>query len=146
MKWRAMLLSGILAAGLAMAPRASAHPPPWAGKWKHQGAWDRGDSWDRGHWHRDRWNQNNWHHDEWAHGYRYNQPYYGNGYRPYYGGYRYDRRNDPGYAKLMDRMHYDRAKINEIAPTGRHRKALQWYKDDLRNAQNDLRNDYYAQR
>jgi hypothetical protein len=28
--------------------------------------------------------------------------------------------------------------VNEIAPTGQHKKALQWYKDDIANAQRYL--------
>ena len=43
-------------------------------------------------------------------------------------------------------MRYDRAKINEIEPTGRHRKALQWYKDDLQNARRYVHDNYYAHR
>src|SRR5207245_9713719 len=66
---------------------------------------------------------------------RYGQPYYGG-----YGGY---RGNDPQYSKLIDRMNYDRARIAESEQTGRHRKALQWYKDDLRNARRDMRNYRY---
>jgi hypothetical protein len=40
--------------------------------------------------------------------------------------------------EIVERIHNDRAKIREIEPTGRHRKALQWYRDDLGNARNDL--------
>lgn len=64
--------------------------------------------------------------------------------------YRYDRddyrrtrqwsRGDGRCGQIIDRMNIDRGKIAEITPTGRHRKALQWYKDDLRNAQRDLYN------
>ncbi len=138
MNWRAMLLTGTLVAGLgvAMAPRANADPPPWAGKWKHQqerswnrhGYWNwRPSSWGRDDGHR--WH--GWRRNDWTR--RYDRPY---------DGYRYD----PNYAKMMDRIRFDRAKINEIEPTGRHRKALQWYKDDLRNAQRYLHDNYYARR
>jgi len=162
------MLTGVLAAGLSLSlvPRASADPPPWAGKWRHHH--DNDDKWDRAHerWHQnhdrdhDRWHQSydrsRYERDDW---WRYrnrndndwwrnrnrdgdwrrwnDRPRY-DGYRPNYGGYRYDGRNDGRYGQLMERMNNDRAKINEIGPTGRHRKALQWYKDDLRNAQRDL--------
>jgi hypothetical protein len=39
--------------------------------------------------------------------------------------------------QIADRMRIDRAKIAEIDPQ-RHHKALQWYKDDLRNAERDM--------
>lgn len=47
-------------------------------------------------------------------------------------------RDDPRCREIVDRIDNDRAKIHEIEPTGRHRKALQWYRDDLHNARNDL--------
>jgi hypothetical protein len=47
---------------------------------------------------------------------------------------------------MIDRIRFDRAKINEIEPTGRHRKALQWYKDDLLNAQRYLHENYHSHR
>lgn len=40
-------------------------------------------------------------------------------------------------AEIGDRIAVDRQKIDEIAPTGRHKKALQWYRDDLDNARRD---------
>ena len=58
---------------------------------------------------------------------------------PYYRGHR-GYGNDPHYSQLVDRIDNDRVKIAEIEPTGRHRKALQWYKDDLRNAERDRQN------
>jgi hypothetical protein len=132
-----MLLTGTLVAGLclSMAPRASADPP-WAGKWKHkeERSWNR-----HGHWN---WRQSSWDRDD---GRRWNGWGRNDWTRRYdwsYGGYRHD----PTYAKMMDRIRFDRAKINEIEPTGRHRKALQWYKDDLRNAQRYLHENYYARR
>ena len=165
MNWRGALLIGVLATGLSLTlvPRANADPPPWAGKWRHHHDKDK-DKWDRAH---DRWHAtHDWDHDRWNRPYdrsryerddwwRYrnndgdwrrwrDRPRY-DGYRPNYGGYRYDGRNDGRYGQLMQRMNNDRAKINEIAPTGRHRKALQWYQDDLRNAQRDLDN-YQARR
>ncbi len=146
MNWRAMLLSGTLVAGLglATAPRASADPPPWAGKWNHQQerTWNGHGYRDRGHWHQVAWDRDDgrrwqeWRRNEWTRQYD----------RPNYGGYRNDRRYDPNYAKMMDRIHFDRTQINEIEPTGRHRKALQWYKDDLRNAERYLHDNHYAGR
>ena len=75
MNWRAMLLSGVLAAGLSVSivPQASAR-----------------------HW------------------------------------------DDRGCDQVADRIDQDRSKIAEIGPTGRHRKALQWYQDDLRSAYRDM--------
>jgi hypothetical protein len=155
---------------LSLVPRANADPPPWAGKWRHHHdkdkdkwddaheRWHNQHDWDRAHdrWHRyndryrydrdDQWRYRTWNDNDW---WRYRnrdgdwrrwhdrQRY--DGYRPYYGGYR-NYGNDEGYRKLMERMNNDRAKINEIEPTGRHRKALQWYKDDLRNAERDRQN------
>ncbi len=39
--------------------------------------------------------------------------------------------------KIMDRIDYDRAQIDQIEP-GRHEKAKQWYIDDIQNAERDL--------
>ena len=41
-------------------------------------------------------------------------------------------------SEIYDRIDFDRSKIDEIRPTGRHKKALQWYVDDLRSAERDL--------
>ena len=110
MNWRALLLSGVFAAGLTLSliPRAAADPPPWAGVWRHENHYD-GDDDDR-------------------------QPYYNDGYyrRGSYGG------NYGQCRQIIDRINFDRSKVNEIAPTGRHRKAMQWYNDDIRNAERDL--------
>ncbi len=40
--------------------------------------------------------------------------------------------------EIYDRIAFDRSKINEIRPTGRHKKAMQWYVDDLHDAERDL--------
>ena len=40
-------------------------------------------------------------------------------------------------SEIGDRIAFDRQKIAEIGPTGRHKKALQWYRDDLENAERD---------
>jgi len=42
-------------------------------------------------------------------------------------------------AKIEDRIRFDREKISSADPS-RHQKALQWFKDDLRNAERDLQN------
>jgi hypothetical protein len=116
MRLRTLLLSGVLASGLALTfvPPVAADPPPWAGA--------------RGH-------DNDHHH--WRHRNGDHRDYNRNGYYRNDRGY---RGNDPQYGKLVDRMNNDRAKIAEIGPTGRHRKALQWYRDDLRNAERDMHN------
>jgi hypothetical protein len=41
-------------------------------------------------------------------------------------------------ASIEDRIDFDHEKIDQIEPTGRHRDALQWYRDDLVNARRDL--------
>ena len=58
---------------------------------------------------------------------------------------RYARYGDQGQcSEILQRIDVDRSKIDEIGPTGRHRKALQWYQDDLRNAERDLDNCRYG--
>jgi len=136
MNWRAILLSGALAAGLSvtLVPRASADPPHWAGRWNHlhEYRWNENPHWNRysgsaASWNRWRPNERRWSPGGWNRSSDY-------------------RRNDPNYTKLMDRMQYDRAKIAEIEPTGRHRKALQWYEDDLQNARRYFHDEYHAGR
>lgn len=125
MNWRTWMLTGVLAASLnlSLALPAKADPPPWAGVWRHNKHVDR--DWDDDDWedrHRD------WH--------RRNDPdrsegrYYGGGYGSF----------DARCGQIVDRMRTDRNKIREIEPTGRHRKALQWYRDDLENARRDMAN------
>lgn len=130
MSLRSLFLSGVLASGLILTsvPRADADPP-WAGA---RGYSTRAD---RDH---DKADHRYWRHRNGNRDYNYNRSYERNG-PPYHRNHR-SYRNDPEYAKLVDRINHDRAKIAEIAPTGRHRKALQWYRDDLRNAQRDMRN------
>ena len=97
--------------------------------------WDRGDSWryrhDDDRWYRDHdhdyWRRN---HDWWGRNDRYDRydsyPRYGGNFR------------GSGYsAACGDRIARDRAKIAEIGPSGRHRKALRWFQDDLNNAMRD---------
>jgi hypothetical protein len=133
MNWRRTFVSGVLAAGLSLTfvPRVNADPPPWAGVWRH----NKHENWE----HYDRLQSRG--HDRDGDDYGNRREAYGRRY--YDGGYRGYRAYDPQYGKLMDRLAYDRAKIAQITPTGRHRKALQWYKDDLQNAQRDLYNHRY---
>ena len=81
---------------------------------------------------RDRDNQSHWRHRNG------DRDYIRNGWRDR--DDRSDRGNDPRYSKLVDRIRHDRAKIAEIAPTGRNLKALKWFRNDLRDAERDLRN------
>lgn len=57
-----------------------------------------------------------------------------------HGHRRRDRGDDGRCQQYRDRISFNRSKIREIEPTGRHRKALQWYKDDTVNALRDLDN------
>lgn len=111
MNWRRLVLSGILAAGLGLTsvPRTFADPPPWAGVWRHDRYGDDDGDDDAGY---GRSHEGRW--------------------RGRYG------RDDARCGEILDRIDNDRGKIAEIAPTGRHRKALQWYRDDLQNAHRDL--------
>jgi hypothetical protein len=89
-------------------------------------------------------------------------PWDGGGYResPYpeggyggYGGYDEDERvwesEHRRYScdQVEGRIRYDRDKIASIDPT-KHHKALQWYKDDLQNAERDRYEcrDYFRER
>jgi len=42
-----------------------------------------------------------------------------------------------GCIGISSRIANDRAHIDEIAPTGRHKKALRWYEDDLQKAERE---------
>lgn len=44
-----------------------------------------------------------------------------------------------GAGAIHECIRYDHEQARQIEPTGRHRKALQWYRDDIQNAENDLR-------
>lgn len=125
MNWRTLVLSGALAASLnlSLISPVFADPPPWAGVWRHGDHSDR--DWDDDDDRRERrreWRREHRNYDD--RGYR------GSGNRNY----------DAKCAQIDDRMRNDRNKINEIAPTGRHKKALQWYKDDMENARRDMAN------
>ena len=130
MKMRALVLSGILASGLtlSLAPLAAADPSPWSG------LWDRSRHTDED---RNRDNQSQWRHRNG------DRDYIRNGWRDR--DDRRDRGNDPHYSRLVDRIRHDRAEIARIAPTGRNLKALKWFRNDLRDAERDLR-DYRAGR
>lgn len=56
----------------------------------------------------------------------------------WYRAHRYRDRNSGACRKLRERIENDRGRIADIEPSGRHRKALQWFKDDLRNADRDM--------
>ena len=106
------LLLSLTAVAFSVKP-TFADPPPWAGKWKHDKHHDDDD--DDGWWkHHER--------DEWKHG-RWKREHRG---------------DDARCGEILDRMRFNGAKIREIEPTGRHRKALQWYKEDTDNARRDL--------
>src|SRR5437867_6288597 len=127
MSLRTLLLSGVLASGLTLTfvPRVAADPGPWTGGWGRSTRADRD---------YDKPDQHYWRHRNGDRDYNRNgSPYYRNHWS--YPG------NDPRYSKLFDRINNHRAKIAEIGPTGRHREALQWYRDDLRNAERDM-HDY----
>src|SRR2546423_121111 len=121
MSLRTLLLSGVLASGLTLTfvPRVAADPGPWTGGWGRSTRAAGGD---------DDTAQQYW----WRR--RGGRDYNRNG-SPYYRNHWSYPGNDPRYSKLVDRINNDRAKISEIGPTGRHREALQWYRDDLRNAE-----------
>ncbi len=140
MNWRTLVLTGALAASLtlSLAPPASADPPPWAGVWRHKHDDRDWSDEDRERWRERReWRRRHRDEERRYEDYRRNDGYYGNGY---YGGgngrSRGDNTKDCG--AIMDRMRNDQNKINEIGGSGRHKKALQWYRDDLNNAQRDM--------
>jgi len=51
---------------------------------------------------------------------------------------RHRDRYDDRCGEIYERIARDRAKIREIAPTGRHRRALRWFREDLQDASRDL--------
>src|SRR2546423_43559 len=159
MNWRRAILTGVLAAGLSLSlvPRASADPPPWAGKWRHHH--DKDDKWDRAHesWHQkhdgdhDRWHQSydrsRYERDDW---WRYrnrndndwwrnrnrdddwrrwhDRPRY-DGYRPNYAGYRHQGRNDGGYRERVQRVNKQPGQKHQKEPPRPPRKGPQRDKD-----------------
>jgi hypothetical protein len=112
------ILSGLFLTAVNV-KRASADPPPWAGRWSHPVKhWDHGDDGD----------DDDDDDDDGGRGYR--GGYYGGGYdNGYYGG---------ACGDIVSRIDNDRRSIDKIVPTGRHRKALGWYQEDLQKAQRDL--------
>jgi hypothetical protein len=112
MNWRRNLLAGILAAGLTQAlPVAST---AWADDDHH-------------HWYHDQRYEHDRDHDNWWHEHHESDSD---------GHVQGDNTRDCG--AIHQRIRYDSEQAHQIAPTGRHQKALQWYRDDIHNAENDL--------
>jgi len=114
------ILSGLLLTAVNVKP-ASADPPPWAGRWNHPVK----------HWHHDDDEDDDDDDGDDDGGHRaYRDGYYGGRYdNGYYGGACRD---------IVSRINDDRMSIDKIVPTGRHRKALRWYQEDLQKAQREL--------
>jgi len=111
-RWFALVLLGSFALLAVSLRQAFADPPPWAGRGEHNKHYNDDDDDD------DWWKQHE--RDEWKrHPHKY-------------------RGEDARCGQILDRMRLDRSKIREIEPTGRHRKALRWYREDLENARHDL--------
>jgi Spy/CpxP family protein refolding chaperone len=115
-RWLSFALFLSLAAVAFSFRPAFADPPPWAPAHgyrhhHHDHDDDDDDDWWKHH------ERDEWKHDRWK---------------------REHRGDDARCGEILDRMRFNRAKIREIEPTGRHRKALQWYKDDTDNARKDL--------
>jgi hypothetical protein len=117
MNWRRTLLTGILAAGLAQAsvPLVST-------------AWADNDHDRDHHWYHEHWTDHDRDHDRW-----WREHHEGD----HDGHVQGDNTRDCG--AIHERIRYDHEQAHIIEPTGRHKKALQWYKDDIQNAENDLR-------
>ena len=115
-RWLSLAL--FLASSLILfrARPVAADPPPWAPahgyRHHHDHDDDDDDDWWKGH-DRDEWKKHHYKH-------------------------KHDREDDSRCDQIRDRIRFNKSKIREIEPTGRHRKALQWYKDDTGNAYNDL--------
>jgi hypothetical protein len=108
------ILAALLLTAVSFNPACA---DPWAGRWYHPVKhWQHDDDEDEDE-------------DE-DHGRAY-RAYDGGGYDNgfYYGGVCGD---------VMGRIDNDRMSINKIVPTGRHRKALRWYQEDLQKAERDL--------
>jgi hypothetical protein len=105
------MLGGASLALLTARP-AVADPPPWAGRWYNHGKHCSGDD--------DRYED--------VRVYR----------RPPEVYRREVSRSDLQCGRFGDRIRYDQSKIRQVEPTGRHRKALQWYREDLANAYRGL--------
>lgn len=160
MSWRKTLLTGILAAGLVQAyvPGglvSAARADDDRGREHHH--WDRGVRADGRNWDHDRDDRgrehHHWDHGVRAHGRDWDRDHdHGRWWREHrehdYDHWWESRRDGDHRVKgdntrdcwaIRDRIEYDRAQVRKIEPTGRHRKALQWYKDDIENARNDMR-------
>jgi hypothetical protein len=115
MHWRRSLLTGILAAGLAQASL------PFAST-----AWADNDH--DHHWYHEHWTAQERDHDSWW------REHHESDHDGHVHG---DNTRDCG--AIHERIHYDHEQADIIEPTGHHKKALQWYKDDIKNAETDLR-------
>jgi hypothetical protein len=149
MNWRDTFLTGILAAGLLQAPLPSLFgSAAWADT-DHDHHHDRDD--DHNHDHdRDHEHDRSWHehsdknhdHDRWWHEHDQSNNDHAHWWQEHHesdhdGHTRGDNTRDCG--AIHERIRYDSQQVREIDPA-KHPKARQWYKDDIRNAQNDLRN------
>jgi hypothetical protein len=119
MSWRTTFLTGILAAGLMqMSPLSPFASTAWADDdHDHHYDHDRHSDHDGNHDHA-RWRQEHHEsdHDGHVHG---------------------DNTRDCG--AIHERIRYDSERVHQIDPA-KHPKARQWYKDDINNTKNDLRN------
>ncbi len=114
MDWRRTFLAGIMAAGLTQATLPLASTASADDDHHH-------------HWYHDQRYESDRDHDHWWQGHHESA---------YDGHAQGDNTRDCG--AIHQRIHYDRDQAHEIEPTGRHKKALQWYRDDIQNAENDL--------
>lgn len=123
MNWRRTVLSGVLTAGLMtslVSPVSTAQADSDADHHHHRH--------DRRGWYHARYSGHDGDRDrEWR------EHRWGDHDRRVEG----DNTRDCG--AIHQRIRYNREQIRIIEPTGRHKKALQWYKDDIQNARNDLR-------
>jgi hypothetical protein len=134
MRWRALLLSGLLAAslGLATAPSASADPPPWAGRWRHDKHYDGGNwyhgrdhrQWrDRGDW---RWRDRDWsrrddwrrEHERWHRNHEWRYGGY-DGRRDWRYGDRHWRYGDRDWRRGDHHWRYDRTRYDGLVAGSR---------------------------
>lgn len=113
MSWRRTVPSGVLAAGLTQACLASPfESTAWADN-DHDHPWYHGHRWYRAH-----SDDHDGHHRRWWHE-----------HRDYDGRVQGDNTRD--CRAIRERIRYDHEQARVIEATGRHKKALQWYKDDI---------------
>ena len=118
MSWQGTFLGAVLAVGLMQ----TYLPSPFA-----LTAWADDDH-DR-HYEHDRYHDHdrNHDHDRWWHEHHESD---------YDGHHHGDNTRDCG--AIHERIRYDSERVRQIDPA-KHPKARQWYKDDIHNAENDLR-------